>query len=60
MDFETEMEQLYKAEEQAEIERQQGEHTCYNCKRCYEEYGMQNCKKHDLPMEDMSGCDDWE
>lgn len=54
-----EMNEAYEEEEQAEIRRQQGEHNCHTCAKCYEDFGMQICKVHDQPMEDMSGCDDW-
>lgn len=59
--YELNMEMLYKEEIEAEEERQKGKHTCINCRECYIEYGMTNCKKHDMTLENETEecCGDW-
>lgn len=33
---------------------------CYNCKKCYTEYGTDFCETHDYPLDDMDQkCEDW-
>ena len=55
------MEIAFESEIEAEEERQKGKHTCLNCRSCYEEYGMTNCKKHDITLENEAEecCEDW-
>lgn len=34
---------------------------CLNCKEYYTEYGMENCRYHEMPIEpsDKERCEDW-
>jgi len=58
--FNVDLEELYKALEEDEINRQKFP-CCANCANYYVEYGYSGCKIHDLPLihEDKEKCKDW-
>ena len=44
----------------AEEEERHKNPCCLNCQNYYIEYGCENCKKHDLPLENVNDkCEDW-